>query len=361
MRRRPTAAPAGSVAMGPSTSALLGWLGTDIGRGLHSGDEIVVAEAGHEANIGPWVAAAEASGARLLWWRVGPKGARRKAAAFRRISATCSLLRALDPARACSWGHAAGETAPLEALEALLGPRTRLVAFPHVSNLLGEVVDVAAACQLCRSAGAISVVDGMCPRHSCLRSPAPGLDATKLTARIFPAARRPLLRRSESLSIASPPVRRRCLVCAAPQHRRSELGRRFLRLLVLQSLRPAPRCAVRPPGGVGAAAGAKPLLRSQHGASQMGAGRVEPRGLRRLGGAAAVHRPPRRLCCDAAQCGGRGSAATTAEPARHGGCGVRRDGAGGAAASCRAAALPALQAECAVSSSYLTPLGWRLS
>lgn len=65
--------------MGPSTSALLGWLGTAIGRGLHSGDEIVVSEAGHEANIGPWVAAAEASGARLLWWRVGPKGARRQA------------------------------------------------------------------------------------------------------------------------------------------------------------------------------------------------------------------------------------------------------------------------------------------
>jgi len=34
------------------------------------------------------------------------------------------------------------ETCPLDGLLPLLGPHTRIVAFPHVSNLLGEVVDV---------------------------------------------------------------------------------------------------------------------------------------------------------------------------------------------------------------------------
>lgn len=32
------------------------------------GDEIVVQESGHEANIGPWVRLAEDTGAQLKWW-----------------------------------------------------------------------------------------------------------------------------------------------------------------------------------------------------------------------------------------------------------------------------------------------------
>jgi hypothetical protein len=42
----------------------------------------------------------------------------------------------------------------LEGLAALLTPRTRVVAMPHVSNLLGGIEDVRAAAQMARAAGA---------------------------------------------------------------------------------------------------------------------------------------------------------------------------------------------------------------
>jgi selenocysteine lyase/cysteine desulfurase len=50
---------------------------------------------------------------------------------------------------------------PLSELDNLLSDRTALVAFPHVSNLLGEIVDVHAVTALARSAGARVVVDGV--------------------------------------------------------------------------------------------------------------------------------------------------------------------------------------------------------
>jgi len=44
--------------------------------------------------------------------------------------------------------------------------RTRLVAFGHVSNLIGRLHDVPALCALIRAAGALSVVDGVaCAPH----------------------------------------------------------------------------------------------------------------------------------------------------------------------------------------------------
>lgn len=49
----------------------------------------------------------------------------------------------------------------LEDLDGLLNERTALVAFPHVSNLLGEVVDVGAVTALAHAAGAKVVVDGV--------------------------------------------------------------------------------------------------------------------------------------------------------------------------------------------------------
>ena len=50
---------------------------------------------------------------------------------------------------------------PLTDLENLLSERTALVAFPHVSNLLGEIVDVEAITSLAHGAGARVVVDGV--------------------------------------------------------------------------------------------------------------------------------------------------------------------------------------------------------
>jgi cysteine desulfurase/selenocysteine lyase len=48
----------------------------------------------------------------------------------------------------------------LEAYERLLGPRTRVVAFAHVSNVLGTINPVAQMVARARAAGALTLVDG---------------------------------------------------------------------------------------------------------------------------------------------------------------------------------------------------------
>jgi len=116
----------GEVILGPSTSALLQMLAGCYSTVLTPGSEIVVAQTGHEANVGPWKKL-ERLGFPLRWWEMDP--------------ATCSC--------------------PLERLEELLNDRTALVAFPHVSNLLGDIVDVRAITELVHAAGARVVVDGV--------------------------------------------------------------------------------------------------------------------------------------------------------------------------------------------------------
>ena len=49
----------------------------------------------------------------------------------------------------------------MDQLQDLLSTKTAIVAFPHVSNLLGEVVDVRAITNLAHEAGARVVVDGV--------------------------------------------------------------------------------------------------------------------------------------------------------------------------------------------------------
>lgn len=119
----------GTVILGPSCTQLCRMLAECYAPLLDPGDEIIIAETGHEANVGPWVSLAEAGDGRvtLKVWPVDPG------------SFACSL----------------------EALEGLLGSRTRLVALPHVSNLLGEIVDVKAITELAHRAGARVVVDGV--------------------------------------------------------------------------------------------------------------------------------------------------------------------------------------------------------
>ncbi|MHC4082887.1 MAG: aminotransferase class V-fold PLP-dependent enzyme, partial [Planctomycetota bacterium] len=89
-------------------------------------DEIVIAETAHEANAGPWARLAE-EGFRVRIWPVE--------------------LESL-------------ELRP-DALADLLSERTAVVAFPHVSNLLGRIEDAASIASLGREAGARVVVDGV--------------------------------------------------------------------------------------------------------------------------------------------------------------------------------------------------------
>ena len=116
----------GEVILGPSTSALLRMLAGCYAQILRPGAEIIVAQTGHEANIGPWKML-DRLGFELRWWEMDPANYR----------------------------------GPLSDLSELLSDRTALVAFPHVSNLLGEIVDIEGITELAHAAGARVVVDGV--------------------------------------------------------------------------------------------------------------------------------------------------------------------------------------------------------
>ena len=91
---------------------------------LQAGDEIIVAEMEHHANLLPWMRLAEKRGAHLKVWRITDDG---------RLN--------------------------LDDLEHLLTERTRLVAVSHISNVLGTVNPVEAICQRAHAAGALCLVD----------------------------------------------------------------------------------------------------------------------------------------------------------------------------------------------------------
>lgn len=121
------------VSFGPSTSAntyvlaqaVRRWLAG--GAGKSSGGAVVVTNQDHEANSGVWRRLAE-DGIEVREWKLDP--------------ATGSLR--------------------TEALEALLADgKVKLVCFPHCSNVIAEINDVAAICALARAAGARTVVDGV--------------------------------------------------------------------------------------------------------------------------------------------------------------------------------------------------------
>jgi selenocysteine lyase/cysteine desulfurase len=88
------------------------------------GDRVVVSVQNHEANSGPWRRLAE-TGIEVVDWPV-------------------------DPA-----------TGALTDLRAVLTERTRLVAFPHVSNVLGAINDVTAITRQAHDSGALVSVDGV--------------------------------------------------------------------------------------------------------------------------------------------------------------------------------------------------------
>ena len=116
------------VSFGPSTSANTYVLAQGVRRWLAGTDgAVVVTDQDHEANSGVWRRLAE-DGIEVREWKLDP------------------ATGALDPA----------------ALAALLADgRVRLVCFPHCSNVIAEVNDVAAIAALARAAGARTVVDGV--------------------------------------------------------------------------------------------------------------------------------------------------------------------------------------------------------
>jgi len=92
---------------------------------LQAGDEIVLSIMEHHANIVPWHFLRERQGVVLKW-------------------VDCDQNGDLDP----------------QAVIDAIGPRTRLVAITHMSNVLGTVVDVAAICAGAHDKGVPVLVDG---------------------------------------------------------------------------------------------------------------------------------------------------------------------------------------------------------
>ena len=109
---------------------------------LRPGDEIVVTESEHHANLIPWQELAARTGALLRHIRVHDDG-----------------------------------TLDLDAAAEIIGARTRVVAFPHVSNVLGIVNPVDRVVALAREVGALTLMDAcQSAPHLALDLPASGVD-----------------------------------------------------------------------------------------------------------------------------------------------------------------------------------------
>ena len=109
---------------------------------LAPGDELVVTESEHHANLIPWQELAARTGATLRHIPVHDDG-----------------------------------TIDMDAAASVIGERTRVVAFPHVSNVLGIVNPVAELVALAQAAGALTVLDAcQSAPHLPLDLPALGVD-----------------------------------------------------------------------------------------------------------------------------------------------------------------------------------------
>ncbi len=94
-------------------------------RNVHEGDEIIITAMEHHSNIVPWQMLCEETGAKLRVIPINDRG---------------ELL--------------------MEEYEKLLNPRTKMVAFAHVSNALGTINPAAKIIEMAHSAGALALVDG---------------------------------------------------------------------------------------------------------------------------------------------------------------------------------------------------------
>ena len=118
---------AGGVILGPNMTTLTYRLSYALSKSWGPGDEVVVSQLDHDANVRPWVQAAERAGARVRWARV-------------------------DPAT----GELDGDQ-----YQELVGPRTRLVAVTAASNVVGIRPAVAEITAIAHRAGALTYVDGV--------------------------------------------------------------------------------------------------------------------------------------------------------------------------------------------------------
>ena len=115
------------VSFGNNMTTIAFHLARGLARGWNAGDELVVTELDHHANVAPWRAIARDHGLTVRTVRLDPN-------TFR-----------LD----------------LDSLASAIGPRTRLIAVGAASNALGTITDIASVCAMARTARALSFVDAV--------------------------------------------------------------------------------------------------------------------------------------------------------------------------------------------------------
>jgi cysteine desulfurase family protein (TIGR01976 family) len=114
------------VVIGPSSSMLLRILSICISKQWQEGDEVIVTNTDHEANVSPWTDLKE-KGINVKMWKANP------------------------------------ESLELEIsdLNKLLSKRTKLVAVTHASNILGSINPIKEIAKTVHKAGALICVDGV--------------------------------------------------------------------------------------------------------------------------------------------------------------------------------------------------------
>jgi cysteine desulfurase family protein (TIGR01976 family) len=137
------------VVFGPSMTALTMRLSAAVGRTLGPGDEVVVTRLDHDANVRPWVIAAERAGATVRWAEPDPE--------------TLAL--------------------PAAAVQAVLSERSRWVAVTAASNAMGTVPELDAIIAAAHGVGARVAVDAVAAApHRALDLAALGADTLACSA-----------------------------------------------------------------------------------------------------------------------------------------------------------------------------------
>jgi selenocysteine lyase/cysteine desulfurase len=114
------------VVIGPSSSMLLRILSLCISKQWQKGDEVIVTNTDHEANVSPWTALQE-KGIKVKTWKANPESLELE----------------------------------LSDLKKLLNNKTKLVAVTHASNILGSINPIQEIANEVHKAGALICVDGV--------------------------------------------------------------------------------------------------------------------------------------------------------------------------------------------------------
>ena len=122
-----TGADPDEIVLGPNATTLLLGLSRSFARTLGPGDEVVVTTLDHDANVRPWILAAEDAGATVRWVEVREEDV----------------------------------TLDLASFDRALSDRTRLVAFTLASNAVGTIPHAADLARRAHDVGALVAVDGV--------------------------------------------------------------------------------------------------------------------------------------------------------------------------------------------------------